>query len=358
MASTNYQESQSGTLPEWNTQVMGLLNQGKTQAGQAYQPYTNQQIAGFSPLQQQAFAAGNANVGNYQPYVNQSQALLAASPTAASEAAGLAPQFLSGTAQGNYQAMLGAGQPLYNQAASLYGQGAQYDPNQLQQHLNPYMSGVVNEIGRLGANQFQNQVAPALTGGFASMGQYGSGRQGAMLANAAALNQREVLGQQANALNTGWNNASQDYLNWSKQAQNSAAGLGNLGQQQAAQTTAAAQMQENAWDNAIKNALTGSSLQAQSSLNAGTALGNLGQVAQQLGIGDVNQLAGLGQLQQQNQQAQLDAAYKNFQEARQYPWEQLNNYAKLFGVGTPQASTSWTAGFKKGGLAQFSGYEE
>jgi len=35
MASTNYQESQSGTLPEWNTQVMGLLNQGKTQAGQA-----------------------------------------------------------------------------------------------------------------------------------------------------------------------------------------------------------------------------------------------------------------------------------------------------------------------------------
>ena len=358
MATTNYQESQSGTLPEWNTQVMGLLNAGQTQAGAAYQPYTNQQVAGFSPLQQQAFAAANSNVGNYQPYVNQSQALLAASPTSATEAAGYAPAFQSSTLQGNVNAMQQAGQPLYSQAAGLYTQGSQYDPSKVQQYLNPYLSGVVNELGRVGSEQFQNQTLPALTGGFSTLGQYGSGRQGALMANAAALNQREVLGQQANALNSAYTNASNDYQNWAKIGQSAASGLGNLGQQQAAQTAAAAQLQETGWDNALKNALSGSQLQSQSSLNAGTAMGNLGQVAQQLGIGDVNQLATLGQQQQQNQQAQLDAAYKNFQEQRQYPWQQLQNYAQLFGVGTPQASTSWTAGFARGGLAQAVDYKD
>ncbi len=358
MASTNYQESTSGTLPEWNTQVMGLLNQGKQQAAQPYQPYANQQVAGFSPLQQEAAAFANTNVGNYQPYINQSQSLLAASPTSAAEAAGYTQMYQSPTMAGNYSAIVGAGQPQYQQAQSLYTQGAQYDPSQLQQHLNPYLSGVVGEIGRLGAEQFQNQVAPALTANYGALGQYGSARQAAMLSQAAAQNQREVLGQQANALNTGWNNASQDYLNWAKQGQASAAGLGNLGQQQAAQQTAASQLQENAWDTAAKNALQGAQLQSQSAQNAGTAMGNLAQAVQQLGIGDVNQLNTIGNQQQANQQAQLDAAYKQWQDARQYPWTQLQNYAQLFGVGTPQVSSSWTAGFKRGGLALATGYED
>ena len=76
---------------------------------------------------------------------------------------------------------------------------------------------------------------------------------------------------------------------------------------------------------------------------AGTGLGNLAQARQQLSIGDYGQLLNAGQLQQQQQQKELDAAYEQWNKKQQYPWEQLGNYSKLFGVGTPQQTTNWSA---------------
>jgi len=389
---TSYQEQTSGTLPAWNQQVMDLLNQGKAQAGTAYQPYAGQLVAGMTPQMQQAFQQAGTSAGNWQPELNQAGQLMGQSASnplwgqAAGAAQGAAGMDLAGIGSGLYgQAqqgiqgamgtdLAGVGSPLYGQAANMFQGAGQFDPNQVQQYLNPYLSGVVQEIGRLGQEQFQNQVVPGLTGAFSSLGQHGSARQAMMMSDAAAKNQREILGQQATALNTGYTNAMGDYLNWARQQQASAQGLTGLGGQMYNQALGqanlglqgaealrglGAQQYQQGLGQANLGMQAGqlfgdlAGQQSAAQLAAGTGLGNLAQARQQLSIGDYGQLLNAGQLQQQQQQKELDAAYEQWNKKQQYPWEQLGNYSKLFGVGTPQQTTNWSASFKKGGLARY-----
>lgn len=397
-----YQESTGGTLPFYNDAIQELLKQGQAQLTASKTGTAPlQQVAGLNPLQQQAMQLAQSQVGGYRPMTTQAQSLLGAAPVTSADVLGLAPAMQSGTLGANYAAMLGAGAPqydtaqqaltgamgtnlagvgadLYGQAQTLYGGSGAYDPAAIQQYLNPYIGGVVNEIGRLGAEQLANVINPALSSTFGGLGQQGSARQAAMLADAAARSQREVLGQQANALSGAYGQASQDYLNWANRQAAAAAGLvglgqqqyaqqlgqsqlgmsgaqqlANLGQQQFTQQAAASQLQEQGWQNALANALSGGQLQYQSALGAGGALGNLAQAVQQMGLSDVGTLTAAGQLGQQQQQAQLTAQYQNQLAQQQYPWQQLGNYAQLFGAGTPQASSSWQTSFKKGGLARY-----
>ncbi len=278
-SASSYGSSSSGTLPFYNKGMENLLSQGEQASKTPFQAYTAPLVAGATPLQQQAYGLAGSNVGNWQP--------------------------LTGQAQGALSQLQGAGQ---------------FDPSKVQQYLNPYMGGVVNEIGRLGNEQFQNQVLPGLTSNFSALGQQGSARQAMLMSQAAAQNQREVLGQQANALNTGYNNAMNSYLDWSK--------------------------------------LNSSNLQ-----NTAAGAANLGSSIQQMGNQDIGTLNTLGQQQQATQQKQLEADYGQFQRKTNYPWEQLNNWGNLFKVGTPQSSSSssgssssssgWSTAFKKGGLARF-----
>ena len=279
--SSNWQSSSGGTLPFYNQGMQALLGQGQKQAQTPFQAYNNPLVAGATPMQQQAYGQAQGNVGNWQPLTNQAQGAL-----------------------------------------SQLGAAGQFDQSQVQQYLNPYLNGVVGEIGRLGNEQFQNQVLPGLTGNFSALGQQGSARQAMMMSDAAARNQREVLGQQSTALNTGYNNAMQSYLDWAK--------------------------------------LNSGNLQSQAAGSASLA-GNV----QQYGNTDVGTLNTLGGQQQATQQKQLDADYGQFQRQQQYPWEQLNNWGNLFKVGTPTSSSSsgggsststntgWSTAFKKGGLAQY-----
>jgi hypothetical protein len=266
---TTYEESTSGTLPYYNELAEQLMRQGQTQmqAGMAAPP-PSQQVAGFSPLQQLAFQQTQGGLGSYQPLLNQSQ------------------QMVTGAV----------------------GQ-SQFDPSKFQGFMNPYTSGVVNEIGRLGQEQFQQNIVPTLSNAFGGLGQFGSARQAAMLADAAGRSQREILGQQSQALNTGYNQSMQDYLNW--------ANLGVGAQQQ-----------------------------------AGSQLGNLAQAQQQLQLGDIGALSSAGQLQQGQTQREMDLPLANFQQQQQYPWEQINQWANLFKVPTPQQNTQWKTSFKKGGLVR------
>lgn len=389
---TSYQEQTSGTLPEWNTQVMDLLNKGKTQVEAAYQPYTGQLTAGMTPQQQAAFQQASSSVGNWQPGLNQAGQLIGQSASnplwgqaqgavqgaAGMDLAGIGSNLYGQAQQGIQGAMgmdlAGTGSPLYGQAANMFTGAGQFDPNQVGQYLNPYLSGVVQEIGRLGNEQFQNQVLPGLTSAFSGLGQHGSARQAMMMSDAAARNQREVLGQQATALNTGYTNAMGDYLNWARQQQASAQGLTGLGGQMynqalgqanlglqganALQGLGAQQYQQGLGQANLgmqAGQLFGNLANQQSGaqLAAGTGLGNLAQAQQQLSIGDYGQLLNAGTIQQQQQQKELDAQYEQWNKKQQYPWEQLGNYAKLFGAGTPQQSTNWSASFKKGGLARY-----
>lgn len=421
----SYQESGTG-LPEWYNQgYHQMQNLGMTGLSTPFQPYTGQLVSGLMPMQNQAASMAQNLPGTYQPYVQQSANLLSGSAqmsptmqqnynamstagtnmldTSGRTVSGALGADLVGAGAGQYiganQAinsagqtnLAGAGAPLYGQASTLYSAGAKFDPSQLAQHFNPYVQNVVQELGRLGGEQFTNVINPALTSSFQGLGQQGSARQAALLADAAAKNQREVLGQQGNALNTGYNQAAQSYLNWAQQGNQAASGLANLGQQQynqqlgqanlglnvgqqlanvgqqqytqqlgAAQNQlqganqlasigqqqiqrqqAASQLQEQGWQNYMGN-----------QLNAGTAMGNLGQAVQQMGLADIGATNAAGLQQQQNAQQYLDAQYNEFLRQQQYPFLQAQAYSQLF-PAAPSASSSWSTSFKKGGLARY-----
>jgi hypothetical protein len=242
----------------------------------------------------------------------------------------------------------GAGQPQYNQAQSLYNTSAQFNPNQVQQYLSPYLGGVVNEINRLGQQQFSEQVAPSIANSYTSLGQFGSARQGAMLADASARSQREIMGQQSQALHQGYNAAMGSYADWANRQQGAAAGITSLGSQQAAQIGQQAQLN-------LQGANQMQSLGAQQAA----------QLAQQATIHSqaANQYTNIGQ-QQANQLSQqmghqLQAAnqYTNIgQQQYQQGLGQANTQIAaaqgLTNTGSKQASDQLNAGAAMGNIAQ------
>lgn len=323
------QSSSGGTLDWYNNYVNELLGRGRLAALTPYQQYSGSQLAGFTPDQQAAFSNLRGQVGDWQPLLGQ-----AASAT----------QGALGTLQGLQNG------PNVNAASNLYNQipgMGQFDPNQIQQYLNPYTKNVVDEIGRLGQESFQQNLGD-INRAFTGSGQFGSGRNQMMAAEAAKKAQREISAAQGNALAQGYNQATNQYADWANRGINAAntGAQGNL------------------------NVLGALGQLGTTTGQLGGQLGNIAGQQQQLGFGDVNAQLGIGQTQQQQAQKGLDINYQNFQQQQQYPWTQLGNWANLFGVPTPNAQSSsssqssysrnnssgFSTAFKRGGLARLKRY--
>lgn len=324
-SSSGGSQSQSGTLPWYNTMAQNLLGQGQGLAQAPWQVYGGPRVAGFVNDQLNAFQGARQQIGQWRPNMQQ-----------ANQATGQALGSLQGLQQSPHtQGALGA--------LSQMGQISQFDPNQQQQFMNPYISNVTNEIARLGNQNFQDVTLNALNSNFTDAGQFGSARQMAMTSDAAARAQREISGQQGQALMQAQNQAAQQYGDWANR------GIGAQGQ------IAQGQMGINQFLQGLGTA-TG---------QLGNQYAQLGQMGQQMGQADVAQLRDVGNQQQALNQARLGATQQQFQEQQQAPWQPLNQWANLFRtVPTPQQSTAssysgssnttsnWGTNFRRGGLVQ------
>ena len=217
-------------------------------------------IAGFSPLQQQAFQMA---------------------PDVAFSGAG----------------SLGAASQLAGQA------GATATPNIVGQYLNPYMSNVVNEMGRLQQRQIQENILPRIGAGMAGTGQFGSRRQQQITGNVLRDLQADLLGKQYQALQQGYGEAT-------KSAQ----------------------------------------ADLQRALEASRAFTTLGQEQQELGLGGLKALSEYGAQQQALGQKTLD-----------YPMAQAKAFSELMrGYQIPMADVTQVTGPQAGAyssspLAQIAG---
>jgi len=236
-------QQQATVAPDfYNNYLSNLAGAGTTAA-------TGAQYVGAQPLQEQAFQ----NVGNlpatYQPTL---------------EAAG---QTLGAAA--------GAQAPL--SAATPYLQTAGKSPAELaSSYMSPYITNVVNALGDVGQRNIQQNLAPNAVAGAVGSGQFGSQRGAQVLGQTLSNAERDILNQQYNALNTGYNTA-----------------LGAAGQQNALQ----AQIGSTAGQLASSG--------QQNLTQAGTAQSNLAGQQQGLSLADINALSTLGGQQQtiaQNQQ--------------------------------------------------------
>ena len=146
-------------------------------------------IAGFSPLQQQAFQMA---------------------PDVAFAGAG----------------SMGASSQLLGEA------GATTVPDVIADYMNPYTSSVVDEMGRLQQRSIQENILPNLGAAAVGSGQFGSRRQSQVTGNALRDLQSDLLGKQMQALQTGYTTAGTQAQNDLTRALQAGQAFENLGQAQ------------------------------------------------------------------------------------------------------------------------------
>lgn len=285
------QATQSQTiLPEWYTNYARelLANQQALMTRPMPLP-PMPRVAEFSPTQQQAFGMTGQAATSFQPALQQA--------TQATQQQLGAPGALD------------VAQPLINQAG-------QTSVANIGTYMNPYVEGVVDRIGELGVRNLNERIMPEIEGRYIAAGQLGyGGRQGGMgtpsgmmtdTARAVRDVSADILGQQTEALRSGYGEAANLASGDLSRVGALAATTGNLAGQQIDQRFAGAQQ-----------------------------LAQMGGMAQQYGLTGAGALGSVGQQQQDLAQRNLDTAYEDFLRQQNYPQEQIDAALATF-RGTAQ----------------------
>ena len=288
--------SSSASGPDWyNDYIRGVGGKAVELADRAQnQPVPQQSVAGFTPDQTKAFELVRNNIGSWQGGMNGARDVNNSSVGMATGAAGSAN-------------------------AAVAGPAANFTQN-WQQYMSPYTSSVVNEIGRLGKQNFDEKIMPGVTSSMIGSGQFGSERNADVLGRAARDSAANITGQQAGALEAGYAQAGTLF--------NADANRQQQQQQLQAQT-----------------ALQGGQLSAGTTLDASKNLGALTQAQHALGLSDAQQMQAIGQQQQQLNQAGMDTAYNNQVATNNAGWSQLDNLSSVLrGQQLPTSQTSTNTG--------------
>jgi hypothetical protein len=242
-------------LPEWYTQyTTDMLGRAQAVANLPYAQYGGPRIAGFTPTEKTGFEMTKGAAGAQQPFLQGAQMAL--------------------------------------------GQAGTTFPQMAQTYMSPYTEGVVNRIADVGLRQLQEKFLPAVGEEFIKAGQFGPGpgssRMGEFGARALRDVQESVLGQQAQALESGYKTAADIY----------GADVSRLGE-------------------------------------LATRYGGLGETAQTLGLRGAEAVTGVGEKERAMQQQNLALAYQDFLKQQGYPAEQVKFLSQMLqGVELPKIETT------------------
>jgi hypothetical protein len=355
-------------LPEYARPYFeNLMQRAQAESYREYQPYEGERIAGFDPMQQQAFErVGEQGVA---PQIGQAsglagevgQAALGTQPTAAGlqqqalQYGGLGSQYgalgamTSPQAQRYGAAAVGIGALGADAAQQGFGAGAQYaqqatSPESMQAYMSPYMQNVVDRQQQEAIRQSniarQSEQARAV-----GQGAFGGSRS----AIVEAEMQRDLGNRMADIQAQGLQSAFQQ----AQQAQQFGAGLGLQGLQTGFQGLQTGIAGQEAGMRGIQTGLQGTAqgIQgAQTGLQgvgqatgagqyglaglgtAGQAASTLGQLGQtQFGqeTGITEAMARAGEQQRTFEQQRLDTDYADFLRQRDYPTEQLAYFSNM-----------------------------
>lgn len=319
MATTTPSETTTITsnIPDWAksyaTQLLGGVfggtdpTTGQYRPGigtQGYQEYGGQRVAGFNPLQTQAFQ-DVAKMG-VSPQIGQATGF-----------AGLAG--LQAQQAGQYDPYSGP-QNFYNFRSQSFNR-----PGTSQQFMSPYMQNVVEQQKQQAVQDYARQI-PGLQAQGIRSGARGGTREALLQSEA----QRNLMNQLGGIQATGLQNAYQQGMQQFNAEQ--------AARQQAAQARAqfglqGAQLGESSRQFGANLGLQG----IQQQLAAAGALGALGQQQYQqgLGVNQAQQAAGaqIQALEQQN----LSNLYQNFINQQQYPFMQAAFMSDIL-RGTPASA--------------------
>lgn len=278
------------------------------------------QVAGLSQPQMQAFNVAQSGIGGYMPALAEGVGAARGGVGAMAQGMGIVPAALRGA------------QP-YQTGSAMVGFGATegYNPMSYQGFMNPYTEDVIQraeqDIARQGKMQEQQMRGQAV-----AAGAFGGSRQ----AVAERELGRNVLDQQART----------------------SAGLRAAGfeqaQQQAQQAFEAQQQRQGRFAEMLGGLGTAYGqlgLQGANQLGQlgqglgglGVQMAGLGELGQQMNIRDIGTLMDIGNVQQQQQQAVLDAQRQNLYQRTMAPYQQLGFFSDIaqgMPAGMMQTTTS------------------
>jgi hypothetical protein len=108
-------------------------------------------------------------------------------------------------------------------------QNTGFNQNQFSSFLNPYVNDVANNMATQSAINFGQNTAPMLQSQIGAGGQFGSARADASMQQAATQNAQNLMFNQSQLMNQGFQNAMQNYGQFQNNAINAAGQMGNLG---------------------------------------------------------------------------------------------------------------------------------
>jgi hypothetical protein len=301
------QESEStSSLPSWYTDyTQQILNSAAQYNAAGYQPYQGPQVAAQSALTNDA--------------AQQSQGVASTATANNATASNLVNQGV-----GTVNSAIAPGQGGLSAASPFLNSAATPTSSTVQNYMNPYNTDVTNAIATAGAQNFQNNVMPALTSSIVGGGNItGASTEGSQLAQNAAMGEENAVSQaQSQALQSGYTGSLGAATNEAQIQAGLAGTAGGLGTAQQA---------------AIENAGT-------AGINAGVAQGNIGALNTNENIAGQQNENTFGNQQQGEVQANENVALQNFQAQNNFP---LTGAAAmqgaLSGVQVPTSTTNYGA---------------
>jgi len=344
MVDTTYQTSVGREAPEIEARRLALMDQAaKLYKAPMELPFV--EAAGLSGTELQAIDFAKQGIGSFEPYIQAASQGVSQGMDLTQRGALAAGAVQTTDQYQSAQDMLGRAVPVIGQGiGGILGSAQAYDPTMAENYFNPYQKqvtqGGLKEMNRQADITRQGNAAQAV-----SAGAFGGTREGVQRAEfdrgVQDLMQQKIM---------------QDYANNYQQAQ--AAAMTGFEQQQGRQLAGGqalgqAGMQFSNLGQGI-GGLTAqqagvdiSKGQALGALggqmgNLGTQYGSLGQTTQQLGAADTGLLSGLGGLERQVEQTQLDAIRSNQLQEAMAPYQQLGFVSDIY-RGAPTTQMSLTS---------------
>ena len=357
MAEVTEQIQTVSNIPEWArpyaTQLFGrTFGDPRTGRGglldEPYRVFEGQRIAGFNPLQEQAF--GDIAAMGVSPQIAQATGLAGLAGLRAGEAGRYSPLAGGQFYQAPELQQFGMG-PAERVGAERFGAEA------MREYMSPYMEGVVERQKRGAVEDYLRQL-PGIGAASVRAGARGGTRE-ALLESEARRGLSQRMGDiEALGLQSAYQQAAQQFgADRAAQMQaalaNQAAGMTTGGQNLQAALQAQAQRLQSAGLGA-QYGLAGAQLGEQSrqfgaglglqglqqQLAAAGQLGQLGQQQYQQGLGIGQAQLGAGAQIQGVEQQQLANMYQDFINRQQYPYKQLEFASGILRGFQPTGQTS------------------
>jgi hypothetical protein len=344
MVDMTYSTQYVREAPEIEAYKLGLINEARELYNQPMD-LPAVEAAALSGTELQGIDFAKQGVGAFEPYIQAASQGVTQGMDLTQRGA-LAAGAIDTAAQ--YQAaqdILARAVPVLGQGiGGILGSAQGYSPTQAEAFMNPYQQEVtrnaLGEMRRQANIAQQGQAAQAI-----GAGAFGGTREGVQRAETERgiqdLMQQRIMQDYANNYAQAQQAAMQGFESQQQRQLAGGQALGQAGMQFAnlGQGIGGLTAQQAGVD--INKASALGSLGGQMG-SLGTQYGALGQATQQLGAADTGLLMGLGGLERQNEQAQIDAIRSTQMQESMAPYQQLGFVSDIY-RGAPTTSMALTA---------------